>query len=167
MTERPATRGGYPSTTRPVTEFPPPTAGATSEASADELRAAARRLRETAAGATRGRWADASTDPDGMSPVWIAAWTDSLSWPDESVIEIRRDELTALVAVGEVDGPDEVISPGDRAWIVLAQPSIAEPLAAWLEELAEHWDAVRIAGACKPSDRALAVARAITGGDRG
>ena len=41
---------------------------------------------------------------------------------------------------------------------------LAEPLAAWLEEEARHWDAVRIAGATRPDGTGLAIARVINGG---
>lgn len=41
---------------------------------------------------------------------------------------------------------------------------IAAPLTTWLEAEARHWDAVRIAGATRPDDHGLTVARVINGG---
>jgi hypothetical protein len=48
----------------------------------------------------------------------------------------------------------------DVAWIALAHPGLAEPLAAWLDDAAWTWDVVRLA----ERRHLLAVARVINGG---
>lgn len=99
---------------------------------AEELRAAASLLREMAANAT---------------PV---SHTDG-RWTAHAGGTVTGDYTVAY----------RCLMQGDAEWIALAGPQIAEPLAAWLEFVAETW-AVQKRGV---RSHALAVARAILRND--
>lgn len=89
--------------------------------SADLLRAAAARLRDTAAKATPGPWAASEHVEHGFR----VATADEAGW---------------VAWTGAYDDePDE--SRGDAAWIALASPLLAEPLAAWLDQAVKGCDA--------------------------
>ncbi|MFG2001768.1 hypothetical protein ACGFNU_21715 [Spirillospora sp. NPDC048911] len=103
---------------------------------AEELRAAASLLRDTAAKAFKDRaWENHEDDLWIGGPVW----------------GYRIQKLGTL-------------TEADSAWIALAQPRIAEPLAAWLEKVATDHEISMQAHAgsvISPHNPALAVARAI------
>jgi hypothetical protein len=108
----------------------------------EELRKAAARLRDLAA--------DASTTPwmRGEGYVRKAVWTDG-----------------GLIVVC-----DRYAEPGDLAWIATLHPGIAQPLADWLESVADahiHLDDREISAFDLPGTSthpALDVARIINGG---
>lgn len=108
---------------------------------ADELRAAAALLRETASRATPGPWG-----AEEVSARVLGVLSYSASSP-----------------VASIGDPAEPYVPGDAAWIALASPALAEPLARWLSFVAETWVHQRATA----RHQALAVARAITGGTDG
>lgn len=119
---------------------------------ADELRAAAKVLRETASNATPGPWADCSTAYDGAWPVMVIGQPG----PDDD----RGQDV--LVVPHTVD--EDIVVLEDVAWIVLANPALAKPLAVLLEDLADfvgEFDKEPPAGHL--IGKALAVARAING----
>lgn len=108
----------------------------------EELLAAARRLRETASAATPGPWEDCS-DPDGGAwPRYVIGSPAPGSDRGEEVLRVHESIA------------DQVVTRDDTAWIALAHPGLAEPLAAWLEGVATSGTA---------TSAALAVARAING----
>lgn len=118
---------------------------------AEELRAAAAKLRETAGTATDGPW-----QLDG--PYW---WH---SGDCTHVVTDARDRMSVAVMPQREDAPHR---DANAAWIALAHPGLAEPLAKWLEREAKY--AERAAGRgsgflSEPDREALAVARAILGG---
>jgi hypothetical protein len=76
---------------------------------AEELRAAATKLRETAANATPGPWENAENDLWIGGPVWG--------------YQVTKDGTF----IGE-----------DSAWIALMHPGLAEPLAEWLDSEANR-----------------------------
>ncbi|QWF82908.1 hypothetical protein [Amycolatopsis sp. CA-230715] len=82
--------------------------------SAATLRSAARVLRETAAKATPGVWA--------AEPVREQAWT--------------------VVQVDGCLGPIQ-LRRGDAEWMALMSPSMTEPLAAWLDQVAAQVEVAR------------------------
>ncbi|WP_329521225.1 hypothetical protein [Spirillospora sp. NBC_01491] len=103
-------------------------------APAEALRAAAKSLRETASKATPGPWTVSRIPGVGGS--------------------VDDPTLSLSIAVGT-----RWTSYGDGKWVALANPALAEPLAAWLGHVAETW------AFCKATqrDQALAVARALNG----
>jgi hypothetical protein len=75
-------------------------------------------------------------------------------------------ETLAQNTISDVNGRHRYsITDGDAVWIALMRPDLAEPFAALLEAEAGRWDAVRIAGATRPGNDALVVARALLGGE--
>lgn len=120
--------------------------------SAAELRQAAATLRETAGNATAGPWSTVS----GAANV--------LHFPDDDF----RDPRVVV-------GPGRGASLADVAWIALAHPGLAEPLAAWLDTVADQYEAPKcddptgVCNGCEQRDdfvEAAAVARIIAGGGR-
>jgi hypothetical protein len=110
-----------------------------------ELRQAAAKLRQTAAKATPGPWEDHSTG-DGPWPVLVAGGPvpgDPAGYRD-TVIKVHESVREDILAVA------------DAAWIALAGPQIAEPLADLLEAFA-------LVAPVLNTDKALAIARAING----
>ncbi len=91
----------------------------------EEVRAAARILHQTAAKATPGPWrirqgntvSSNITDRDGHMVIDGGGWTDG----------------TKTVVYGAALN-------ADAAWIALAGPELAGPLAAWLDALADGWE---------------------------
>ncbi|GGK62000.1 hypothetical protein Sme01_03900 [Sphaerisporangium melleum] len=84
--------------------------------SADLLRRAAAKLRETAAGTTSGDW-------DVRDSGELVAWQDTEDQRFEYLVECVEWE-----------------NPADPKWIAVASPALAEPLAAWLEEVARQYE---------------------------
>lgn len=138
---------------------------------AEELRAAAVKLREMAKSATPGPWATADCE---LYPRWIIS---------EGATE-GESSYAAEVAKSYHDDDGLAISDADWQWMAFASPVLAEPLAAWLEETArtagDHQQMADYAGlphhrwcyGCQDDecdglanlDKALTVARAINGG---
>jgi hypothetical protein len=127
----------------------------------EELRAAAAKLREMAKPASRGPWFVADCE---LYPRWILS-------------EGYQDERTYAPDVARIcsDEADEfVISDADWQWMAFAHPGLAEPLAAWLENVTQAYPALLAAiseGRQEAPERselghALAVARVINGGTR-
>jgi hypothetical protein len=120
---------------------------------AEEMRAAAFRIREVAAHAAAGPWT--------ASPVWS-----SRSHATSAVYSLAHDAGTVaseVVASGRADKSGGIANPFNAVWIAAVYPGFAEPLAAWLEREARHWEAVDVAGATRPDGEGLAVARVING----
>jgi hypothetical protein len=129
---------------------------------AEELRAAATKLRETASKATPGPWEIRDGNKVSSNVVSREDMViDGGGWTDGTKAVVYGAALTA-----------------DAVWIALASPALAEPLAAWLEGItarhnlspdfddrdeciwcAEPWP-------CPDLRDALAVARAINGDPR-
>lgn len=86
---------------------------------AEELRAAAKLLRETAEQATPGPWGVESVASESIGV---------LSYPAH-----------AFVATIGVRTADESVT-ADAAWIALVSPALAKPLAAWLDSRAQALD---------------------------
>lgn len=108
--------------------------------SADVLRRAAAKLRETANSATRGPWVaypTISTRDDDQ------AWT--LTRPYCAIDHGSPDEcepdcgVTVLTTGAEGCENDNVFED-DARWMELANPLLAEPLASWLEEMARQYE---------------------------
>lgn len=136
---------------------------------AEELRAAAQRLRELAGAATEGPW-KIWRDVDHQGFITIG---------DEAGVLTPERPVT-----DECNPVAHVYTDGDADWITAMHPGVALALAAWLESvaarheasvlaakqiwcIAEHPDAVAwlTTGPGAPRPEALAVARAI-GGER-
>lgn len=124
---------------------------------AEELRAAAFRLREVAANAADGPWT--------ASPVWS-----SRSHATSAVYSLAHDAGTTaseVVASGRADKSGGIVNPFNAVWIATVHPGLAEPLAAWLESLAEKPERLgvhRDETGVSVDRNALAVARQINGG---
>lgn len=125
---------------------------------ADDLRRAAQKLRETAATATPGPWEHVSTGDDGPFPLWvIGPPTDpDNGWTSREVVRLTEDMTDALKDVAD---PEEIVARADLDWIALASPSLAEPIAAWLDRVAQWWPTY----GSGDREAAIAVARAILG----
>ena len=119
----------------------------------DELHTAATKLRETASKATPGPWTDRSTDDTGAWPIMIVGGDDSPGDGRGEPVLIVHESVT-----------EEIVGREDAAWIALAGPQIAEPLAEQLEETASWWDQFSLTP--EPTNPALVLARAINGGAR-
>lgn len=115
---------------------------------AEELRAAAFRLREAAEHAAAGPWTAA--------PVWSAR-----SHATSAIYSLAHDAgstKSEVVASGRADKSGGIVNPFNAVWIAAVHPGLAEPLAVWLEGAAEDSEVIG-------SDyQALAVARVINGG---
>lgn len=121
----------------------------------NELLAAATILRETAAKAAPGPWTS------GLP-----------SWAGGANVVLNSTGLPVAVCGEEIEGADHPAS-ADAAWIALVSPVVAEPLATWLEEVAQQYEAPPCddpTGVCNGCERredfvsALAVAQLINGG---
>jgi hypothetical protein len=132
---------------------------------ADELRAAATKLRETASKATPGPWHTVGLPWNHETPYVVAGHPDP--HVGKFVAEVEQ-------VFGDLDEDDRDHAP-DAAWVALANPALAEPLAIVLEDAAElyEWALER----CHPElreqleprvrvqvENELAVARALNGG---
>lgn len=108
--------------------------------SAELLRRAAAKLRETAAKATPGPWMTSRIAGIGSA--------------------LHDSELHIHIPVGTTD-----VSAADGAWIALASPIIAEPLATYLENEATTADELTAIGLGpgEPYRLALTLARAVLG----
>ena len=93
---------------------------------ADELRAAAAKIRDIAGPTTPGPWTDRSTDDTGAWPIMIVGGDDSPGDGRGEPVLIVHESVT-----------EEIVAREDATWIALAGPQIAEPLAAWLEGAAD------------------------------
>jgi hypothetical protein len=130
---------------------------------AEELRAAATKVRETASKATPGRWQSEVLPPNER-------FTRPAYW-----VTTEYDDSDGTTDVVVADCPWR---EGDAEWIALASPALAEPLAAWLEAvvglIGQHPDLARRhvddepcnSPHCHIVHNALAVARAINGDPR-
>lgn len=129
----------------------------------EELLTAARRLREVSAAATPGPWEDCS-DPDGGA------------WPRYVIGSPApgSDRGEEVLRVHESIADHQVVTRDDTAWIALAHPGLAGPLAALLEGIAGRHIPIEESGGqwcaedsrrlpCPDVTAALAVARAING----
>lgn len=127
--------------------------------SADLLRKAAAKLRDAAEHATDGPWYVVGPPWNDQTPYVVAGH------PDPDVGIFLADPEHPTMSRRGTEG-------ADAAWIALASPALAEPLAGWLEEEALQWDLPPCddpTGVCnrcewRPAvNDALAVARAILG----
>ncbi|GII84562.1 hypothetical protein Ssi03_25520 [Sphaerisporangium siamense] len=123
---------------------------------AEELRAAAARLRERAEQATPGPWSVGNDDVIGLGIEQTGRGSFTYDAQIARVLEdYERDE--------ENYGNRELgTTEGDARWMALVHPGLAEPLAAWLES----WDDVNVSEHGPHLDdwrHALAVARVING----
>jgi hypothetical protein len=112
------------------------------------LKAAAAKLRETAAKATPGPWTAQEV-------------------PDEAYVEIMAGTEVA-VAHAVCEHAATWGAAADADWIALMSPALAEPLAAGLELTAEHWRPERDLAKHYPArhamqQEALTAARTILG----
>jgi hypothetical protein len=117
---------------------------------ADELRAAAERLREAGEAAHDGPWAMSKAGRE--------------EWPYTAFVTVAADDLYGRIADVWCGAGEE-----NAAWIALAHPGVAEPLATWLEAVANGWDmATKLSRSVIPRGHAdhpgLALARVINGG---
>lgn len=115
---------------------------------AEELRAAAARLREHAK--------SASTWP----------WTSAPSWAGENAV-LNAGGHPVAVCGEEIPGSDYPAS-ADAAWIALAHPGLAEPLARLLDDAVDRLGYFAGLGekALSLAEYELAAARALLGGGR-
>ena len=109
--------------------------GDTETTISEELRTAAGALRATAAKATRGPWTTHPTT--GQSGGDTQTWTVGLPFcnggaPDPCEPGCAGD----VVTTGREGCEEDFLGEGDAAWIALASPTLAEPLASWLESAA-------------------------------
>jgi len=129
---------------------------------AEELAAAATKLRETAAKTTPGAWITypaTSRDDDRDDQPWTVST--SYCANDGSPCEPTCDR--DVVVAGEC-----LLRAGDAAWIVLACPMLAAPLAALLDDQVGIFDTFADSVAPDFAERialpALRLARLINGG---
>jgi hypothetical protein len=119
---------------------------------ADELKAAAAKLRDLAARAPRGPW-----EWDG--PIW----GDGPDGPDTTTLIVTNPEREAVAVFPFKHEPNRHPAAEDAApWIRMMSPVVAEPLAAWLES----WDGVELReDGPLPDDfqHALRIARVLNG----
>ncbi|MEV7008251.1 hypothetical protein [Streptosporangium sp. NPDC051022] len=134
------------------------------EGPVEEIRAAATRLREVAADATPGPWQVGNGTVIGLGIEQTSRGSFSYTAQLAEVFDgTTRDE--------ENYGGHDLGSPeGDAAWIALAHPGLAEPLAGWLEEVADDAEKHARGGCGNSADEIacgwpLAVARLINGSD--
>jgi len=135
---------------------------------AEELREAARMLRDTASGATRGPWVHHPTvnrrDLENEF-AWTVCRTICEGTGDGCEPGCGQNVLTT----GAEDCEEDNVTMFDAAWIALVNPSLAEPLAAWLEQVAERAERLGVLhddGGQAVNRNALAVARVLNGGAR-
>lgn len=91
----------------------------------EELKAAAARLRQVAAGATSGRWVCGDLEEQTDAGMQVAISTDAA--------------LIAEISLSAADAAWRYMRNGavsDGQWIAHASPLLAEPLASWLESAA-------------------------------
>lgn len=110
---------------------------------AEELRAAAAKLREAAGGATPG--------------VWAKCWDALVGGAAVSLPRYIQEDGGAEVCIADF------VKPGDAEWIALMGPDKAEMIAVWLDD--EARDATQLEGFVTFSDNwpALLFARAVLG----
>ena len=111
-------------------------------------------LRETASKATDGPWS--------ASPVWSPrSHATSAVYSRAHPTGTHASEVIPSM---RATSKRPLVRPGDAAWIALASPALAEPLAVWLETCANDLaDARHYIDEPNSCGHALAVARAITG----
>nr|WP_062336117.1 hypothetical protein [Herbidospora sakaeratensis] len=132
---------------------------------AETLVAAVAKLRETAAGATRGPWVSYGTpgrSEDGHAHTITRPYCNKGMYDPDA--ECEPDCGTTVLTTGAEGCEDDNLATGDALWICLVHPGLADPLAAWLEP----WTGIAFdEDAALPVDlqHALAVARAIVGPD--
>jgi hypothetical protein len=133
----------------------------------EELRAAAKTLREVAGKATRGPWVffPTITREDDNEDAWTVCRPIC-----ESGTGCEADCGANVLVTGAEDCVDDYVKGDDVEWIALMHPGLAEPLAVWLDAVAGGWEksaAISPGGsdARFAGHPALAVARVINGGD--
>jgi hypothetical protein len=120
---------------------------------AEELRQAARQIREAVRGTASGPWkASPVWSPDAAVTSAVYSYAYPTGTPESEVVAsgLKRYRKGGLR------------NPCNARWIALMNPDVAEPLAAWLES----WDGVELReDGPLPEDfkHALAVARALNG----
>ena len=122
---------------------------------AEEMRAAASKLRKRGAEATPGPW---------HRPLDVrnkAVVTAALPEGEEGRYLDGRPERVGVVQLNTWSDGKHMRKRGGRdlEWIALANPGLAAPLATWLESAAEDSEVIGT------DHQALAVARAINGGE--
>ena len=148
-------------------------ADTTEKTIADELRAAAAKLRKLEMSTTPGRWVSGDLEEQADYGKQIAVSSDDGALVAE--INLRAGDAAWRYMCTEAEA--------DAAWIALASPALAEPLASWLEDFArwakdsifvydeeeevpvhesDYCDGV-IGKGCQCFARALAVARVLNG----
>ncbi|MEU6781457.1 hypothetical protein ABZ912_19815 [Nonomuraea angiospora] len=133
---------------------------------ADELRTAAATLREAAKEATRGPWVKHGTLGDRQNDGH--AWTITRPYCDKGAPDGCEPDCIANVLTTGAEGCEEDnLREADAAWICLANPLLAEPLATALEHAAkeyEHFGTRSDWTDCPTAASLLPVARTINGG---
>lgn len=130
---------------------------------ADELRAAANKLRKWGARATPGPWsASAVWSPRSNNTSAVYSRAHPTGTPESEVIPSMR-----------ATPKRPLVRPGDAEWIALMSPAVAEPDAALFEVVAEFAEQYDIGGhvdgepcsdfACRIVHAALTSARTILG----
>lgn len=123
-----------------------------------ELRSAAAILRETANAATPGPW----ERPLNVRHKHVV----TAAKPDDEQGQYLdgRPERVGVVQLNIWSGGAFMRERGGRdlEWIALANPALAEPLAAWLDRAADH-ECLDTLVACRDATHALEVARTING----
>jgi hypothetical protein len=136
---------------------------------AEELRAAATKLRETAAKATRGPWIYYPTvsrrDLDGDEQPFTVSrgYCKKEMGSDPCEADCGADVAKA----GGMGCEEDVLSGDNAAWISLVNPLLAEPLAMLLEDQAAMYEHYLLRGADVAERivwRGLGAARVINGG---
>jgi hypothetical protein len=107
---------------------------------AEELRAAATKLRETASKATPGPWR-----VGGGTSIGVGIEPHSRgSFAYDAIVAEATSEEDRENDVETAFGWDRVVEVGtpaaDAEWIALASPALAEPLADLLDSIAAEWD---------------------------
>ncbi|MGV9779732.1 hypothetical protein [Streptosporangium sp. NPDC003464] len=127
---------------------------------AEELRAAAVRLREAAANATPGPWGVGNGEVIGLGIEQTGPGSFAYTAQLARVLDDNEREED------NYGGHDLGSTEADAAWIAAMHPDLAEPLAAWLDEAARHADMNEHRAPRHRRDLtwALAVARVILGG---
>lgn len=120
----------------------------------EEIRAAVTKLRAMAESATPGYWKAGEIEEHYDSTGMIHVFT-----YDDGVAEIP-------LSVEAAASPHmRRRATADAQWITLMQPSVAVPLAAWLESVANYYAPIwKGPNTPEPLARALDVARVINGG---
>lgn len=105
---------------------------------AEQLRAAAIKLRDTAKAATSGPWVAYATPGPRVDD--DCAWTLGRPYCEKgSPQECEPECGVTVLTTGSEGCENDNVSEGDAKWMELANPLLAEPLATWLEKTATQW----------------------------